>query len=243
MGTEKDGAGMTADHPVTMIDWTSAVLWCNALTEYHNKEHRTAYRPVYRLHQTVARSAATREESDAIITDPYANGFRLPTALEWELAARYTTERGNGANTEYPRFSGIYWLPFRTVSGIEEAIQGELGAEYGRVTSVPVKEDYKNILGFYGFYPSGGDAGNDAPAADTPDSTQPGTPASRGRLWQWCNDYYGESNIDTYHVKRGGTRYPRCTPHYNWPKTKWGPVCAGYNQITFRVARTVNQQD
>lgn len=67
--------------------------------------------------------------------------------------------------------------------------------------------------------------------------------AALGQLWQWCNDYYGESNIDTYHAKRGGTRYPRCSPHYNWPKTKWGPTCAGYNQITFRVARTINHKD
>ncbi len=215
MGTQRDGAGMDKTHPVTMIDWTSAALWCNALTEYYNAENGTALRPVYRYHGEVARAAKDHAVADAIATDDWADGFRLPHALEWELAARYATERTEPNYREYPPFSGIYWIPFRTVSGDIEGTPGALGAEHGRIMSVPVSETERNALGFYGF--SG----------------------PEGKLWQWCNDYLGESRIDTYHVKRGGSRYPRCNPNYNWPKTKWGPTCMGYDQITFRVARSI----
>ena len=156
---------------------------------------------------TQKRQAAIKE----VLAKPENAGF----TLEWELAARYATERTEPNYREYPPFSGIYWIPFRTVSGDIEGTPGALGAEHGRIMSVPVSETERNDLGFYGF--SG----------------------PEGKLWQWCNDYLGETNLDTYHVKRGGSRYPRCNPNYNWPKTKWGPTCMGYDQITFRVARSI----
>ncbi len=213
MGSQKDGDGMNDLHPVTLVDWTSAVLWCNALTEYYNLTNNTSFRPVYEYKGAVVRSAASRAEADAIVRDDNADGFRLPMAMEWELAARYTTKNKDGKYSEYPLFSGIYWIPFRVVSGDIEGTPGLLGAEHGRILSIPVGETQVNDLGFYGF------AGPE------------------GKLWQWCFDYLGETKIDTYHIKRGGSRYPRCSPNYNWPKTKWSPTCTGYTQITFRFAR------
>jgi hypothetical protein len=213
MGSEADGEGMDDRHPVTVVDWPSAAVWCNALTEMLNGENASALVPVYAHEGQTLKRAIPRLEPDTIIARPGADGFRLPTGLEWELAARYASERRGEDYVEYPLGSGNFWAPFIQVSGEIESKRGPIGSEGWNVLSRPVLELERNDLGFTGF------AGQD------------------GKLWQWCFEYLYNDGHDTFNLKRGGSRGPRCGRHDNWPKTKWGPTCTGYDQITFRVAR------
>jgi formylglycine-generating enzyme required for sulfatase activity len=49
--------------------------------------------------------------------DPAANGFRMLTSMEWELAAKYKgADNSNGA-IEYPEGSGYWWMPSNYASG------------------------------------------------------------------------------------------------------------------------------
>ncbi len=216
MGSEEDGVGMNDQHPVTVVDWPSAMVWCNALTEYYNLCNGTAFIPVYEYNGVVVRDASDRIATDSVVMVKNADGFRLPLGAEWELAARYSTTNPLNTYQEYPPLSGIYWIPFVQVSGEIEGSMGEMGSEKGRIKTVQVTDTEQNSLGFYGF------AGKE------------------GKLWQWCFERLSSSETrDTYRLKRGGSRGPRCSRHDNWPKTKWTKTCGGYNQITFRVARTV----
>ncbi|MBN1797882.1 MAG: SUMF1/EgtB/PvdO family nonheme iron enzyme [Spirochaetales bacterium] len=215
MGSEKSGEGMNDQHPVTVVDWPSVMVWCNALTEYYNQCNGTDFRPVYEYNGVVVRDAADRTAVDSVIMVKDADGFRLPMGAEWELAARYSTTNPDNKYQEHPPRSGIYWIPFIYVSGEIEGSIGEMGSEKGRIVTVEVTDTRQNSLGFYGF------AGKE------------------GKLWQWCFELLTScESRDTYRLKRGGSRGPRCSRHDNWPKTKWTDTCAGYNQITFRVART-----
>ena len=99
MGSVDGGAGMTDQHPVTMVSWRDAVIWCNALSEM------TGVEVVY-----VADGSGSTTDGDVLrssVTDAYGSGidvedvvkseadnltrkgYRLPTSMEWEMAARY----------------------------------------------------------------------------------------------------------------------------------------------------------
>lgn len=66
-------------HPVTSVEWSDAVIFANALSE------KAGLRPVYLNNNGVPARDSSRYE---FTLDARANGYRLPTAEEWQIAAR-----------------------------------------------------------------------------------------------------------------------------------------------------------
>ena len=80
-----------SQEPVTSINWRDTMIWCNALSE------KQGLTPVYYTDSgyTTPIRAATNNSLDTTAgheDNPYvnwsANGYRLPTEVEWEIAAR-----------------------------------------------------------------------------------------------------------------------------------------------------------
>lgn len=82
-GFSGPGDGKAANHPAYMMSWLDAVKWCNARSE---REGRV---PCYRVNDLVYRTGTfDRPGSLAVQCLFEENGYRLPTIVEWEYAAR-----------------------------------------------------------------------------------------------------------------------------------------------------------
>lgn len=94
-------------YPVAFVNWLDCVVWCNALSE------RFGLEPVYTLNGLVVKDAIMNGKNESIRQED-TNGFRLPTSLEWELAARY---QGNDDSYGAIERGGLYWTPGNYASG------------------------------------------------------------------------------------------------------------------------------
>ncbi|MDR2758068.1 MAG: formylglycine-generating enzyme family protein, partial [Spirochaetaceae bacterium] len=74
--------GSNGNLPVTGISWRDAIVWCNAYSQKEGKE------PVYRSGGSLLKNSTDAAACDNAVMDKTKNGYRLPTEVEREFAAR-----------------------------------------------------------------------------------------------------------------------------------------------------------
>lgn len=131
----------TEQHPVTCINWRDAMVWMNALTEYYNAQNGTSLQPVYYSDGDGSYATPHRDSRDETCSDSVdtaagacdnpdvkadANGFRLPTMDEWELAARYIDDANGDGDIQD---SGEYY-PGNYASGADDAYDQTASSDY-----------------------------------------------------------------------------------------------------------------
>jgi hypothetical protein len=134
------------DHPVTVVSWYDALVFCNALSELLGLD------PVYKGAEgfVIKNALEQRAELDLMNEDLHAvsNGFRLPNSLELELAARY---RGNDSTNTVSGYGPPYFTKGNSASGaannqLEEIM---LYVRCSSESTLPVASLRPNYLGIY----------------------------------------------------------------------------------------------
>ena len=146
--------GDSGQQPVNDINPRDMIVFSNAITEWYNANNGTDqdYVCVYKDSGVPIRDSrdANGAQCDAVVQDTSANGFRLLTSNEWELAARW---RNDSTNT-VAGYTNPYFTKGNSASGATNAYTDgtntALYAVYGTGTTPSVvKTKLPNALGLY----------------------------------------------------------------------------------------------
>lgn len=164
--------------PITNVSWHDVIVWTNALSE------KAGLDPVYRT--TSGEIIKDSREANADVVDTAVqtnnNGYRLPTSLEWEMAARWRHNGDDGSILVGER----YWTPGDYASGATANYRNVAATravawywdEPGGNLTRPVGQLQPNHLGIYDM---------------------------SGNIWEWTFDLHPKYSSER--ILRGGSYY------------------------------------
>lgn len=200
-------------HPVTMANWRDSMVWCNALTEWHNARNGTSYACVYTYSSAILRDSTNATACDGAAAGSTADGFRLLTVNEYELAARYR--------------DGTLWTYGDHASGDDSGACYNDGSFLGGL-------DMSSVYGEYSVH-MGNSGDTTAEVASKTDNAL-GLYDMSGNVWEWC---YDQDSFSSRMVRGGSFANGSMYMQVGFSSTAWNPGDE-YVLLGFRIARSAD---
>jgi formylglycine-generating enzyme required for sulfatase activity len=170
------GSGKGTNHPVQEVNWYDCVKWCNA------RSQRDGLTPVYYTDVRCTQIYKSGQVAEPCVSNS-ANGYRLPTEVEWQYAAR-----GGVENRRFP------WSDTNT---IQHTRANYLSAVYDSPAY-----DTSETRGFHPTYAFGVAPYTSPAGVFAPNGY--GIYDLAGNVAEWCYDWY-PGYVGVYRTVRGGS--------------------------------------
>jgi formylglycine-generating enzyme required for sulfatase activity len=209
------GSGKAVNHPVHAVNWYDCVKWCNARSEAEGRE--AAYYTDAGFTQTYKTGRANN-----VFVKVAANGYRLPTDLQWEYAAR-----GGVPSRRFP------WGD--TITHSQANYYSSWSGDAPRYAY-----DDATTQGYHPTYATGGSPYTSPVGSFGANGY--GLYDMAGNVYEWCFDWYpGYGYEGSYRVYRGsswGSDADYCRVAY---RSGYNPD-SGWNYVGFRACLPPGQQ-